>query len=181
MREMSFWIATLVAYTLSAILTHFVISFGQTLMHYKLGHDPIGGKFFSNHIQFHHAHYANDHLTSSTYLNDEGNNTPYFLIPMGLVGLMLYATLPIEFFMIVTIAAAASFYAHVLFDAQYHITDSWMQRFAWFRRKQELHFVHHRHANTNFAVIHFFWDRALGTYRDTDRETLPDFATKHKK
>src|SRR5262249_22735755 len=42
------------------------------------------------------------------------------------------------------------------------------QRFAWFRRKQELHFVHHRHANSNFAVIHFFWDRILGTYRRPD-------------
>ena len=43
-----------------------------------------------------------------------------------------------------------------------------LQRFAWFRRKQELHFVHHRHANSNFAVIHFFWDRILGTYRRPD-------------
>jgi sterol desaturase/sphingolipid hydroxylase (fatty acid hydroxylase superfamily) len=31
-----------------------------------------------------------------------------------------------------------------------------------------LHFVHHRHANSNFAVIHFFWDRILGTYRRPD-------------
>src|ERR1700730_19104441 len=43
-----------------------------------------------------------------------------------------------------------------------------LQRFAWFRRKQELHFVHHRHANGNFAVIHFFWDRILATYRRPD-------------
>jgi hypothetical protein len=27
-------------------------------------------------------------------------------------------------------------------------------RLAWFRRKQELHFVYHRHANSNFVVIH---------------------------
>jgi sterol desaturase/sphingolipid hydroxylase (fatty acid hydroxylase superfamily) len=32
-------------------------------------------------------------------------------------------------------------------------------------RQQELHFVHHRHANCNFGVIHFFWDKILGTYR----------------
>jgi sterol desaturase/sphingolipid hydroxylase (fatty acid hydroxylase superfamily) len=30
---------------------------------------------------------------------------------------------------------------------------------------QELHFAHHRHADCNFAVINFFWDRILGTYR----------------
>jgi sterol desaturase/sphingolipid hydroxylase (fatty acid hydroxylase superfamily) len=34
--------------------------------------------------------------------------------------------------------------------------------------KQELHFVHHRHAGCNFAVIDNFWDRLLGTYRGPD-------------
>ena len=61
-----------------------------------------------------------------------------------------------------------SFYAHVFFDKEYHVEGSRLQRFAWFRRKQELHFVHHRHANCNFAVIHFFWDRILGTYRKAE-------------
>src|SRR5258708_23981892 len=46
-------------------------------MHYKLGHHPMGGKFFRNHINFHHAHYSTDHLVSRTYLGDEGNNTPF--------------------------------------------------------------------------------------------------------
>jgi sterol desaturase/sphingolipid hydroxylase (fatty acid hydroxylase superfamily) len=63
------------------------------------------------------------------------------------------------------VASAASFYAHVVFDREYHVEGSWFLRFAWFMRKQQLHFVHHRHANANFAVIDFFWDRLLGTYR----------------
>jgi hypothetical protein len=33
---------------------------------------------------------------------------------------------------------------------------------------QELHFVHHLHANGSFAVTDFFWDRVLGTYRNPD-------------
>jgi hypothetical protein len=63
---------------LTAVATHLVMSFAQTLMHYKLGHHPMGGKFFRNHISFHHAHYSKDHLVSRTYLGDEGNNTPFF-------------------------------------------------------------------------------------------------------
>src|SRR6266851_3362936 len=31
-----------------AVATHLVTSFAQTLMHYKLGHHPMGGKFFRN-------------------------------------------------------------------------------------------------------------------------------------
>jgi sterol desaturase/sphingolipid hydroxylase (fatty acid hydroxylase superfamily) len=155
-------------FLLTAVITHLVMSFGQTLMHYKLGHHRMGGRFFHNHINFHHAYYSKDHLVSRTYLGDEGNNTPFFFIPVFLAGGCAYFILPLNLFMVMVIASAASFYAHVFFDKEYHVEGSRLQRFAWFRRKQELHFVHHRHANYNFAVIHFFWDRLLGTYRRPD-------------
>ena len=153
---------------MTAVATHLVMSFAQTLMHYKLGHHRMGGKFFRNHINFHHAHYSKDHLVSRTYLGAEGNNTPFFFIPVFLVGACTYLVLPVDLFVAQLVACAASFYAHVFFDKEYHIEGSRLQRFAWFKRKQELHFVHHRHANSNFAVIHFFWDRILGTYRRPD-------------
>ena len=155
----------LALYLVTALVTHLVMSFGQTLIHYKLAHHPMGGQLFRSHINFHHTHYAKDHLVSSAYLGDEGNTTPYFLIPVFLVGAISYFVLPIDLFVVEVCACAASFYAHVLFDKAYHVEGSWLHRFAWFRRKQELHFVHHRHANSNFAVIHFFWDRFFGTYR----------------
>jgi sterol desaturase/sphingolipid hydroxylase (fatty acid hydroxylase superfamily) len=155
-------------FLMTAVATHLVMSFAQTLMHYKLGHHPMGGKFFRNHINFHHTYYSKDHLVSRTYRGDEGNNTPFFFIPVFLVGACTYLVLPIDLFVVQVVACAASFYAHVFFDKEYHVEGSRLQRFAWFRRKQELHFVHHRHANCNFAVIHFFWDRILGTYRRPD-------------
>jgi hypothetical protein len=44
---------------------------------------------------------------------------------------------------------------------QYHVAGSWLGRVSWFRRNQQLHFIHHRQGNCNFAVIDFFWDRFL--------------------
>jgi hypothetical protein len=152
----------------TAAATHLTMSFAQTLMHYKLGHHPMGGKFFRNHIDFHHIHYSKDHLVSATYLDDEGNNTPFFFIPVFAVGACMYFLLPIDLFVVLVVACAASFYAHVFFDKEYHVDGSRLLRFAWFRRKRELHFVHHRHTNSNFGVVHFFWDRVLGTYRSPD-------------
>ena len=73
-------------------------------------------------------------------------------------------------FFAVVVAGGASFAAHVYFDKAYHTPDSWFAGHAWFQRKQQLHFVHHLHANSNFAVIDFFWDRLLGTYRKPDHE-----------
>ena len=72
--------------------------------------------------------------------------------------------------LVMMLATGASFYAHVFFDKEYHVAGSPLERFAWFRRMQQLHFVHHLHANSNFAVIDFFWDRILGTYRKPDGE-----------
>ena len=155
----------LTLYLVTAIATHLVVSFAQTLLHFRLGHHRMGGKLFRNHINFHHTHYSKDHLVSQTYLGDEGNNTSFFLIPVFLAGAITYFVLPIDFILVQTGACAVSFYAHVFFDKEYHVEGSRLQRFAWFRRKQELHFVHHRHANSNFGVIHFFWDRIFGTYR----------------
>jgi hypothetical protein len=150
-----------------AVATHLVMSFGQTMLHYKLGHHPMGGRFFRNHINFHHAYYSKGKLVSESYLADEGNNTPFF-IPVCLVGLGTYFILPIDLFVVQVAVCAASFYAHVFFDKEYHVAGSRLRRFAWFRRMQALHFAHHRHANCNFAVIDFFWDRMIGTYRRPD-------------
>ena len=95
---------------------------------HKVAHHPIGGKLFRNHINFHHTHYADDHLVSSTYLGDEGNITPYFLIPVFLVGAHAYFLLPLNLFVVMVIASAASFYAHVFFDKEYHVEGSLASR-----------------------------------------------------
>ena len=91
---------------MTAVATHLVMSFAQTLIHYKLGHHPMGGKFFRNHINFHHAHYSKDHLVSRTYLGDEGNNTPFFFIPVFLVGACTYLVLPVDLFVAQLVACA---------------------------------------------------------------------------
>jgi sterol desaturase/sphingolipid hydroxylase (fatty acid hydroxylase superfamily) len=128
----------------------------------------MGGKIFHNHINFHHTQYSEAHLVSPRSLGEEGNTTPYFFIPILLAAVCAYLLLPLDLFVVAMVTCAASFYAHVHFDNEYHSETARLRRFAWFRRKQELHFVHHRHAESNFAVIHFFWDRLLGTYRRPD-------------
>ena len=150
---------------LIAVGAHLVMSGSQTLLHYSLGHHRLGGAFFRNHIRFHHAIYAKGHLVSARYRADRGNSTPYFLIPTILVAAAMYKILRLDFFLVAVAASAKSFYAHVYCDMGYHVLESRLARFAWFRRKQQLHFVHHLHADGNFAVIDFLWDRLLSTYR----------------
>src|ERR1700751_6159486 len=96
-------------FLITAVAKHLVMSFAQTLMHYKLGHHPMGGKFFRNHINFHHTHYSKDHLVSRTFLGDAGNNTPFCLNPVRREGACTYPLLPVELFLVQVVACAASF------------------------------------------------------------------------
>ena len=155
-------------YCCTAMSAHFLMSLGQTLFHRYLGHRRLGGRFFKNHLQFHHGHYSGDHVVSTNYLDNGDNNTLFFLSPVALVVGLSYFFLRLDLFMVQLAAMSLSFYGHVYIDKQFHVAGSWLGRFSWFRRKQQLHFVHHRHANCNFAVIDFFWDRILGAYRSVE-------------
>jgi sterol desaturase/sphingolipid hydroxylase (fatty acid hydroxylase superfamily) len=141
------------------------MSLGQTLFHRYLGHTRLGGRFFRNHIQFHHGHYSGDHVVSIGYLDNGDHNTAIFLLPVVLIIAISYFLLRLDLFVIQATVMSLSFCGHYYLDNQYHATESWLGRFSWFQRKQRLHFVHHGYANCNFAVIDYFWDRLLGTYR----------------
>jgi sterol desaturase/sphingolipid hydroxylase (fatty acid hydroxylase superfamily) len=155
---------------LTAMSAHLLMSFCQTLFHRHLGHRRLGGKLFRNHVCFHHMYYPPQKLTSEHYLAEEGNNTPYFLVPVAVVVVAAYFIMPFTLLIVQVAAMSASFFAHVYLDKHYHVAGSWLERFSWFRKKQQLHFVHHRHANKNFAVIDYFWDRLLGTFMAADEE-----------
>ncbi len=157
-------------FALTVIAAHLMVSSSQTFLHYSLGHHRRGWLLFHSHIKFHHGFYARGHLVSPATHPGDGNITPLFIIPAALAAGVLYAILPFVFFIVAVAAIGISFYGHVYLDNAYHASDTWLSRFAWFRRKQQLHFVHHLHANSNFAVIDFFWDRLLGTYRRPDSD-----------
>ncbi len=93
------------------------------------------------------------------------NNTLFFLMPVAVVISLSYLFLRLDLLVVQLAAMSLSFCGHYYVDNQYHVAESSLGRFSWFRRKQQLHFIHHRNGNCNFAVIDFFWDRLLGTYR----------------
>ena len=104
---------------LTAVCTHLVVSSGQTLFHYGLGHHWIGGIFYRNHIRFHHARYAKGHLVYSIHRHNEGNNTPYFLIPVIMVaGAMFLILYRCDLFVVVTAASAESSFSARVYSRQ---------------------------------------------------------------
>ena len=85
---------------LTAVFIHLLMSFSQTLMHYVLGHRRLGGMFYRNHIHYHHVNYSKNH--------DDGNNTPFLMIPAALMFSSIYVLLPLGIFLTQIITALVS-------------------------------------------------------------------------
>lgn len=86
-------------------------------------------------------------------------------VPISLGALWL---LPLEMFIIHLGALGFAIWWHVYLHRQYHMRHTFWRRFAWFRRKQRLHVIHHRKPHKNYAIVEYCWDRLLGTFADRE-------------
>jgi sterol desaturase/sphingolipid hydroxylase (fatty acid hydroxylase superfamily) len=148
-----------------AIGTYYAACFIQTVLHAQLGHDRRGGHVFRTHIRQHHAIYS-DVFTSSEYLEEDESLTPLYLLPIVVVTALAFWILPLLLASTVLAVFMFSLWLHAYVHVQFHLEHSALSRFEWFRRRQQLHRIHHEIPNTNFGVLDFVCDRLLGTYRE---------------
>jgi hypothetical protein len=119
------------------------------------------------HMGGHHAHYPDSrHARSAQFRYGRGRHDS--LVPQlpWLIGLgfVLWTVLPAGWGLAavveVVLVAAAHSYVHMHF----HLEHGWLTHFAWFRRAQAAHDLHHDR-DVNFMVADHFWDRLFGTYQ----------------
>lgn len=156
----------ILAYAVTVLVTHYVATFLQTFLHFLLGHKKVGRGLYFTHVYYHHAHYSRGRMVSEEYIPDGKNAAPSYLFPVTLVAWAVYRLLSFNFFLVHISYMVFSYFAHEHLHTQFHLEKSWLDGFAWFRKRQQLHFEHHRHTAKNFALLHPFWDRLLGTYQD---------------
>ncbi len=136
----------------------------QAYFHQVIGH----GRWFTwigkSHRESHHKVYSASNFESPAYDRHE-DGVEYTYIPAGIAVLLLaHALLPRIPGLAAMAAVPTSIWLHNYVHKQYHLTNSWMLRFAWFRKNRELHWIHHRDYSRNYGVIHHLWDRLLNTY-----------------
>jgi sterol desaturase/sphingolipid hydroxylase (fatty acid hydroxylase superfamily) len=118
------------------------------------------------HIGGHHALYPDSqHARSPRFLYGWGRHES--LVPqlpwlIGL-GLVFWVVLPRAFAWAATAELVLVAVVHSYVHAQFHLTTSWLERFAWFRHAQATHDLHHDR-DINFMVFDYFWDRVFGTF-----------------
>ena len=152
-------------YVATMLATHYVGSFLQASLHALLGHRQAGGRLYWNHMLNHHANYTRN-MVSDAYLDEDASNTPFYVVPSVATAAAAFALLPWDFAAVLTVSLAAHFAAQVYLHNHYHLKRTWLHRFAWFRRRQQLHFEHHRDVGANFSIVEPAWDRLFGTYRE---------------
>ena len=140
------------------------------LIHSKIAHHPMGGKIFAT-ISNSMIRTIRMIICLSNIPGDQGNPTYYFLIPVLLAGACAYLLLPFDLVIVAVAAVSVVFYTFFFSTRNTTRKDRPLNDLRG-SGATGLHFVHHRHAICNFAVIHFFWDRVLGSYREVRCRTV---------
>ena len=121
--------------SITAFASYYTAAFFQAFLHRLLGHHKIGGKLFTVHTGSHHTIYSGDRMLMDDYAPEEKSLSAIFVLPAILVTLLAYWALPVRLFIISVITLAISFAVHIYVHAQYHLTNTRLARFEWFRTK----------------------------------------------
>jgi hypothetical protein len=149
-----------------AVGSYYLMSIVQTVLHRDYGHRNRIRKVFRAHTIGHHRKYNVDNLQTTDYVDLESHALNYYGIPIAMAAVLAYVIGGTSVMIAHLIGVFATFRWHIYLHEHYHLVDSPLERFAWFRKKRSLHFVHHRDARYNFAVVEFWIDNLMGTRKD---------------
>lgn len=146
-----------------AIATYLATTLVQVVFHRRFGHEDRLREVFVNHARGHHADYRAGRLMSERYIEAERHVLWYYALPLVPLAALAAWLLPWSLVAAHLAALGATIWWHLHLHEHYHLFDSPWARFAWFRRKRDLHLRHHVRQDANYAIVAFFWDRLFGT------------------
>lgn len=149
-----------------AVGSYYLMSIVQAVLHRDYGHVKRIRAVFNAHAIGHHGLYNKNNLQTEKFEDCESHALNYYGIPIVIFAVLIYFLFgPLVMFAHLG-GVFATFRWHLYLHEHYHLNVSYLERFAWFRKKRRLHFVHHRDARYNFAVVEFWIDNLMGTRRE---------------
>jgi sterol desaturase/sphingolipid hydroxylase (fatty acid hydroxylase superfamily) len=145
------------------VATYYAASIIQVVAHRLFGHVDRVRPVFESHALGHHGVYPRDNLLSDHWVPAEKHVMWYFVPLFAPMVFAMYAFTSFTVFVTHVSGIAFAVWWHVFLHQQYHLRGSFLERFGWFQRKRELHFVHHRRVHRNYAIVEFWLDHVLGT------------------
>jgi len=156
------------------IATYYAASIIQMVSHRLFGHVDRIGPVFESHALGHHGVYPSDKLLLDHWVPAEKHVMWYFVPLFAPMVFAVYAIAPFAVFVAHAFGIAFAVWWHVFLHQQYHLRGSLFERFRWFQRKRNLHFVHHRCVHRNYAIVEFWLDHLLGTLEKPNPTSHPD-------
>jgi sterol desaturase/sphingolipid hydroxylase (fatty acid hydroxylase superfamily) len=153
----------LVETAISFALTYYIASTIQAVSHRLFGHTHRIKAVFESHALGHHGVYKIDSLVSDRWVSAERHVMWYFVLLFTPFFLAIYFFTSSHVFAGHILGLAFAVWWHVFLHKQYHIRGSYFERFAWFKKKRQLHLVHHRCVGRNYAIVEFWLDHVMGT------------------
>lgn len=149
-----------------AVGTYYVMSIVQTVLHRDYGHRDRIRAVFSAHAKGHHGLYNKNNLKTERFEDCESHALNYYGIPIVAIALVAYLAGGLLVMTANLVGVIFTFRWHMYLHEHYHLIETPLERFAWFREKRRLHFIHHEDARYNFAVVEFWIDNLMGTRKE---------------
>lgn len=149
-----------------AVATYYVMSIVQTVLHRDFGHRRRIDAVFSAHAIGHHGLYNKNRLKTEKFEDCESHALNYYGIPIVVIAALSFWLGGLLIMTANLVGVIFTFRWHMYLHEHYHLSKTPLERFAWFRKKRALHFIHHKDARYNFAVVEFWIDNLLGTRKE---------------
>jgi hypothetical protein len=133
-------------------------------------HQRWAGRFYRAHLT-HHRNYPPRNMVSGTYRRAGKDDSFFVFAPVVFVTLLAYCAglwaLGLPWWTCPLTMATAIFvgWLHEHVHEAFHLHETRLERFAWFRELRAIHFEHHVNARYNLGIIWFGWDRLLRTFK----------------
>lgn len=162
------------AILITLILT-FIFSFGLiTILGYVahwIMHQPWAGRLYIAHRTHHEILYPTSDFYSDKYreagIDDSGKMfvllfSPFIfaILLLGWYGIIISPLVAV----VVVIEMGIIGYAHDYLHEKMHLKKTAWQRFSWFRKCIDIHYLHHVDVSKNLGIFNFWVDRVMGTF-----------------
>ena len=141
----------------------FSICFEQTI--HSLSHNhKYGGQLYHWH-KLHHHDYPPHKLQSKVYINSgEGLTENLYFFSILFTDFIIFNVVSYRVFSIFFIQTSCYAFLVNYLHRQYHLEESYLNRYQWYLKCRDYHLLHHKKMNHNMGFLTSRIDKLTGNY-----------------
>ena len=144
--------------------TYLFMTAYEHALHNLSHHSKYNNRLYQWH-KLHHIDYPPHRLQTKIYKNSGGSiEQNLYLYMICTTSCLIYCVSSSRVFFIYLIETTSYILMIDYFHRQYHILNSPLNKYAWFRKNKEYHLHHHKKLHTNMNFVDSTFDKFFNTY-----------------